>query len=181
MTNIDHNVAKRRKDKAQKRFSRVSWCIIAFSLLTDTSHVRSFPSYNIMLGVWACYCGHCKIDGKCCDSKTKKRQQCDNGMYSIQIQKMVTAFGITTLASILFDAIFCFLWGKEVSYSLMHLVISVSLLDLGVLIYCLKGANCISKKINYLRLETPFKYRAALATVVPIKLLNSIAACLYLT
>ena len=44
-----------------RRVGRTSWAILIFSLLIDTSHERSFPSYNVTIGFFACYIGHLQL------------------------------------------------------------------------------------------------------------------------
>jgi len=71
----------------------VSFAVMALSLLTDVSNVRSFPSYNLCVGLVGAYCGANS------DRKTSH----------------VSTFALLCCVSLFFDIIFCALWGSSIT------------------------------------------------------------------
>lgn len=67
------------------------------------SHVRSFPSYNIVIGVFAWYC-----------SQSVKRMVQHNELSSTSILNILSCFSMLTLFSLVLDGTFCFVWGREI-------------------------------------------------------------------
>lgn len=116
--NLDGKVS----EKSMKKLRNTSWSVLFFSILIDTaSHVRAFPSYNMILGVWACVISHYQykheeirnLNEKEKIPKCKKRNE---GNKEVEhLKRLISSFSILTSATIFFDIIFCCLWGDEVS------------------------------------------------------------------
>ncbi len=45
------------KEEAQV-LGRTSWIILILAFLMDTAHIRSFPAYNGVIGIWGLYLSH---------------------------------------------------------------------------------------------------------------------------
>ncbi len=93
---------------ALQRLYKLSWVMIGLSLLMDTSHVRSFPSYNIILGVWAYSASF--YGGNKKDKKTIELQQSS----MLSLLKSLSAFSFVVIVSLILDVFFCIIWGEEV-------------------------------------------------------------------
>ena len=104
---------------------RISWSVIFLSLLIDTSHARSFPAYNVVLGVWACYCGNHRCptepDGRGGDDAGEMDlcgdgdgEACCRASEFKASLRVLSAFSFVATASVFFDVLFCSLWGAEV-------------------------------------------------------------------
>jgi len=113
---------------ALSNLSRSSWAILGLSLLVDTSHVRSFPSYNVVVGLWACYCGNLKCspsadvvkrDGSEGSGREgeRRRMPVRTGL-SEELETLLrdaSTFSFVASASIIFDVLFCSVWGGEIT------------------------------------------------------------------
>lgn len=84
----------------QEIFQKTSWVIMTLSLLTDIiSHVRSFPSYNIVIGVFTWYAAQSILNRN--EKETK-------------VLDILSAFTMLNLCSLLLDVSFCFIWGRDI-------------------------------------------------------------------
>lgn len=99
----------------------VSWEILGLSLLIDTSHIRSFPSYNVVIGLWAFYCGSLKcpphVAEEVSDGGREQRAVATTGL-SEEMERVLrdaSTFAFVTSASIIFDILFCSVWGGEIT------------------------------------------------------------------
>ena len=84
------------------------------SLLIDTSHTLSFPSYNIIIGVFSCYVGKFGFPDK---DETQDYFQFSKEDYSI-LMKSLSCHSTLTAFTIIVDIVFCFIWAKQVNVSL---------------------------------------------------------------
>ena len=111
--------------KALQKLRNASWIMIFFSIIIDISHVRAFPSYNVVIGFWACYCGHFQSsilihnnNGTIQMKRTNYRSQRNlnkKGEEELKyLQKMISSFSVIASMSVIFDILFCSMWGKEV-------------------------------------------------------------------
>jgi hypothetical protein len=83
-------------EQSFRRFRRFAWTSAFLSLLTGLSHVRTFPSYNIVLAVVALYGSGLQGD----------RQA---ALKSISVCAIIGAISIVA------DVLFCSFWAGEVS------------------------------------------------------------------
>ena len=93
---------------AFQRLYKLSWAMIGLSLFMDTSHVRSFPSYNIILGVWAYSASFYDENKK--DKKTIELPQSS----MLSLLQLLSAFSFVMIISLILDVFFCIIWGEEV-------------------------------------------------------------------
>lgn len=108
--------------RALGKLSQVSWAILGLSLLIDTSHIRSFPSYNVVVGLWAYYCGNLKCTSGATqrDNSPSERRRERRGSLTGLSEEMetllrdVSTFSFVASASIIFDVLFCSVWGGEI-------------------------------------------------------------------
>ena len=84
----------------QQILSQSSWCIIVLSLLIDMNHARSFPSYNIVIGIFTWYC-----------AQLVKVAEYNSLSSLLNVLSCYTTFA---LFSILLDVTFCFVWGRDI-------------------------------------------------------------------
>ena len=97
------------------RLSKISWTIIAVSLLIDVSHTRAFPSYNILVGVFGTYLAN-QATGLVESNVDRDNHEYEN--FEIEHEKSflasTAAYSTLTLVSILIDVVYCICWGREV-------------------------------------------------------------------
>lgn len=86
--------------QSSQLLGKTSWCILVLSLLIDMNHVRSFPSYNALLGIFAWYCSR------------SIRDEYNNA--SSSILNITSCFTTLTIFSLILDGTFCFVWGREI-------------------------------------------------------------------
>ena len=86
-------------DPSINKLSKASWLMIANAMLVDAS-TWAFPSYNIVIWVFA------KIVVFNASSDVPNRQK--------NLILLTSIFSLTTVMSIMFDAIYCICWGGEV-------------------------------------------------------------------
>ena len=98
----------------KETISKTSWCIMILSLLIDMiSHARSFPSYNIVIGVFAWYAAQSfkMEDGKYIPNDNNQNTTPSSTSTLVNI---LSCFTTMTLFSIILDVVFCFIWGSEI-------------------------------------------------------------------
>lgn len=94
----------------QNTLNQSSWFVIVLSLVIDmTTHERAFPSYNVIIGVFAWYCGQ-SVNMVALDSKESRFEVPDTK----RLLNTLSCFSTVALVSILVDVIFCFIWGGEI-------------------------------------------------------------------
>lgn len=86
--------------------SKLSWCILFLSILIDIiSHTRAFPSYNIVIGIFAWFCAQLvKIQNV--ENEGNKKQDTILGTLS--------CFTTLSIISLILDVSFCFIWGRDI-------------------------------------------------------------------
>lgn len=105
---------------ALERLSWTSWGIIVLSLLIDTCHARAYPSYNIAIGIWASFCGHCRTKSNGANGRPALIKQAGTQMSNGDRQSsdftfnVRSSFALVTSSSLMFDVIFCSVWGTEI-------------------------------------------------------------------
>lgn len=106
----------------QSNLLHSAFAIMACAVLTDISNIRSFPSYNMCVGLVAAYCGSYSAKTA---AKTKSQ---------------TSTFILLATLSLLFDVIFCGLWGGQifagysssVKFSLIMFIITMFVKALGI-------------------------------------------------
>jgi hypothetical protein len=86
-------------DASINNLSKTSWFMIASAMLVDAS-TWAFPSYNIVIGVFA------KIVVFNASSQVPNREK--------NLILLTSIFSMTTVMSNIFDAIYCICWGGEI-------------------------------------------------------------------
>jgi len=122
------------------KLRNLSWIIVFCSVIIDISHVRAFPSYNIIIGLWACYCGHYQNEMLAKERRKKKRKTKNRSRQShldavasggveelIYLQKLISSYAVITSMSVIIDILFCSIWGEEVSLCFGDILSSVLL------------------------------------------------------
>eukprot|EP00970_Alexandrium_tamarense_P010607 scaffold2178_cov171-Alexandrium_tamarense.AAC.3 len=95
-------------EQSFRRFRRFAWTSAFLSLLTGLSHVRTFPSYNIVLAVVALYGSGLQGD----------RQA---ALKSISVCAIIGAISIVA------DVLFCSFWAGETAMIYSSLAVSVAI------------------------------------------------------
>lgn len=103
----------------KETISKASWCIMTLSLLIDMiSHARSFPSYNIVIGVFAWYAAQSFkiVDGKYSPNNHHSTIPTSSTITTSTstLMNTLSCFTTMTLFSIILDIVFCFIWGSEI-------------------------------------------------------------------
>lgn len=138
---MNHSLGSSFNVKALQKLRNISWIILFCSITIDISHIRAFPSYNFIVGLWACYCGHYQSsmldndgDNVKIKQNTRRKQkehsrngnnthpydddnEDDSGKDLEYLQKLISSFSVVASLSVLFDIIFCSMWGNEVRYN----------------------------------------------------------------
>lgn len=104
----------------QEIFKKTSWSIMTLSLLMDMiSHTRAFPSYNIVIGVFAWYAAqHYSTPNAPNDDLPMRVERVEfavvDEMDKHASLNTLASFTIITLLSLVFDVCFCFIWGRDI-------------------------------------------------------------------
>jgi len=90
-----------------RSLGKVSWVIIFMSLLIDTCHTWSFPSYNIMIGVFACYIGNIGFLGD-------GEELIKSNFWKEKSLKSITCFTCLSISTLVLDMIYCSAWARQI-------------------------------------------------------------------
>lgn len=106
--------------KALQPLGKISWGVLVASILIDTSNARAFPAYNIVIGGFACFCGHfrfsnnCNIDHMIYDDSSGEVNDRRLSREAEMLLNALSLFSSLSLFSILLDLVYCLRWGSEV-------------------------------------------------------------------
>ena len=112
------NTTKQSMGKARNTLIKLAWLSTVLALVIGVSHVRSFPSYNIAVAISGLYAS----------------SQEDTEL----LLKSTSICSFVCVLSIFADAVFCFLWAKEVrmfDMYILYIMITYSTL------YCIGTAH----------------------------------------